>query len=157
MKLNLFRTLSLSIIRRFSLYTQQWYMSYSSVDSLRAESGWNYDIHHCWVYSEKLMMMDKGIVRNILEFHSKNKFEKLVYPVGFIVSILFQVLSKNSLSKHPCFVTTVRPSTTKGVLVQLCAHRANGMQWHSYDFQPRNATSQYLIPFFSSHCRTVTV
>jgi hypothetical protein len=40
MKLYMFRTVPLSIIRSFSLYTQQWYMSYRLVDSLRAESGW---------------------------------------------------------------------------------------------------------------------
>ena len=37
----MFRTVPLSIIRSFSLYTQQWYMSYRIVDSLRAGSGWN--------------------------------------------------------------------------------------------------------------------
>ena len=37
-KLCMFRTVSLSIIRRFSLYTQQRYMSYRFVDSLRAGS-----------------------------------------------------------------------------------------------------------------------
>ena len=40
-KLNMFRTVPLSIIGSFSLYTQQWYISYSSADSLRAGSGWN--------------------------------------------------------------------------------------------------------------------
>jgi len=54
MKLYMFRTVSLSIIRSFSLYTQQWYMSYRYADSLRAGSGWNcvpymYDIYHCCV------------------------------------------------------------------------------------------------------------
>jgi hypothetical protein len=39
MKLCVFRTVPLSIIRSFSLYTQQWYMSYRFVDSLRAGSG----------------------------------------------------------------------------------------------------------------------
>ena len=39
--LYMFRTVPLSIIRSFSLYTQQWYMSYSFADSLRAGSGWN--------------------------------------------------------------------------------------------------------------------
>ena len=34
----MFRTVPLSIIRSFSLYTQQWYMSYRSADSLRAGS-----------------------------------------------------------------------------------------------------------------------
>ena len=35
------RTVPLSIIRSFSLYTQPWYMSHSFADSLRAGSGWN--------------------------------------------------------------------------------------------------------------------
>jgi len=74
----MFRTVPLSIIRSFSLYTQQWYMSYRFVDSLRAESRRSsvlillvscqqnlYDIYHCCVYSEKLLMMDRGTVRNM--------------------------------------------------------------------------------------------
>ena len=36
----MFRTVPLSIIKSFSLYTQQWYMSYRFADSLRAGSGW---------------------------------------------------------------------------------------------------------------------
>ena len=35
----MFRTVPLSIIRSFSLYTQQWYMSYRFADSLRAGLG----------------------------------------------------------------------------------------------------------------------
>jgi hypothetical protein len=38
-KLNMFRTAPVSIIRSFSLYTQQWFMLYRFADSLRAESG----------------------------------------------------------------------------------------------------------------------
>ena len=38
MKLYTFRTVPLSIIRSFSLYTQQWYMSYRFAGSLRAGS-----------------------------------------------------------------------------------------------------------------------
>jgi len=41
MKLYMFRTVPLSIIRNFSMYAQQWHMSYSFADSLRAGSGWN--------------------------------------------------------------------------------------------------------------------
>ena len=37
-KLYMFRRVSLSIIRSFSLLTQQWYMSYRFADSLRAAS-----------------------------------------------------------------------------------------------------------------------
>jgi hypothetical protein len=48
----------------YSLYTQQWYMSYRFVDSFRAGSGWKSILiliqsclqtcmtYHCWVYSE---------------------------------------------------------------------------------------------------------
>jgi len=35
----MFRAVPLSIIRNFSLYTQQWYMSYRFADNLRAGSG----------------------------------------------------------------------------------------------------------------------
>jgi hypothetical protein len=42
MKLYMFQTVPLSIIRSYSLYTQQWYKSYRFVDSCRAAgSGWN--------------------------------------------------------------------------------------------------------------------
>ena len=75
----MFQTVPLSIIRSFALYTQQWYMSYRFADSLRAGSGRNqfrpdpahklsanlYDIYHCCLYSEKLLMMDRGTVRNM--------------------------------------------------------------------------------------------
>ena len=68
-KLYMFWTVPLSIIRSFSLYTQQWHMSYRFADSLRAGSGHCpdpahklYDIHHCCVYSEKLPMMERGTV-----------------------------------------------------------------------------------------------
>jgi len=64
---------------------------------LQAGSGWNtfhpdpahklsanpYDIYHCCVYSEKLLMMVRGTVQNMWEFKSKNKFQKLVHLVGF--------------------------------------------------------------------------
>ena len=75
----MFRTVPLSNIRNFSLYSQQWYMSYRFADSLQAGSGWNYfrpdpacklsakvyDIYRCCVYSEKFLMMDIGTVRNL--------------------------------------------------------------------------------------------
>jgi len=38
-KLYMFRTVPLSIVTSFSLYTKQWYMSYRFADSLRAGSG----------------------------------------------------------------------------------------------------------------------
>ena len=73
MKLYMFRTVPLSIIRSFSLYTQQWYISYKFADSLwvganapaHKLSAILYNIHHCCVYSEKLLMMDRSTVRNM--------------------------------------------------------------------------------------------
>jgi hypothetical protein len=54
-------------------------MSQNFADSLRAGalflpdparklSAKLYDIYHCCVYSEKLLMMDRGTVRNMLSF-----------------------------------------------------------------------------------------
>jgi hypothetical protein len=61
MELYMFRTVPLFIIRSFSLYTRQWCMSYSA----RKLSANLYDTHHCCVYSEKLLMMDRGTVLNM--------------------------------------------------------------------------------------------
>jgi len=61
----MFRTVPLSIIGSFSLYTQQWYMSYKFPDSLRAGSG------RKWFGPEPVA------------FYSKNKFEQLVHLVAF--------------------------------------------------------------------------
>ena len=76
MKLYMFRTVSLSIIRRFSLHTAMKYviqffsqlagrirMEHS--DPARKLSANLYDIYHCCVHSEKLLMMDIGTVRKI--------------------------------------------------------------------------------------------
>ena len=62
----------------FSLYTQQWYVSYKlqlqlasrirtefRPDPARKLSANLYDIYHCCVYSEKQLMMDRGTVRTM--------------------------------------------------------------------------------------------
>ena len=46
-----------------------------------------YYIYSCCVYSEKLLMMDRGTSPKHVEFYSKNKFGKLVHLVGFIIRI----------------------------------------------------------------------
>jgi len=51
-----------------------------------------YVIQVCCVYSEKLLMMDRGTAPKHVEFHSKNKSEKLVHLVGFIIRKAFYVL-----------------------------------------------------------------
>jgi len=73
----MFQTVPLSIIRSSSLYSQQWYMSYTFADSLRAGSGRIlpdparklsanlYDINRCCAYSEKFLVMDRGTDQNM--------------------------------------------------------------------------------------------
>ena len=58
----MFRTVPMSIISSYSLYTQQWYMSYRFLDSLKAISN-PVCIALCTV--KKLLMMDIGTVRNM--------------------------------------------------------------------------------------------
>jgi len=60
----MFRAVPLSIISSFSLYTQQWYMSYR----FAPDDG------------------QRNCPKHVV-FYSKNKFEKLVYLVGFIIRI----------------------------------------------------------------------
>ena len=61
-KLYMFRTVPVSIIGSFSLYTQQWYMSYRFVDSLRASCQQTYmtytiavcTVKNSWWWTEEL-------------------------------------------------------------------------------------------------------
>jgi len=62
----MFRTVSMSIIRGFALYTQQWYMSYRFADSLRDSLRANcqqtckthtiavYTVKNSWWWTEEL-------------------------------------------------------------------------------------------------------
>ena len=83
------------------LYTQQWYMSYSITDSFRAGSEWNCSSilillascqQTCMTYTIAVCTVKKKTPddgkRNCpkhVEFPSKNKFEKLMHLVGFII------------------------------------------------------------------------
>ena len=49
-----------------------------------------YDIYHCSVYIEKTADDGQRNCPKHVEFYSKNKFEKLVHLVGFIISILLR-------------------------------------------------------------------
>jgi len=91
----MFRTVPLSIVRSFSLYTQQWYVSYRSADSLRSAGlgRWSQAVSkpvwHTPLLCVRWNTPDDG-QRNCpkhVEFYSKNKLEKLVHLVGFITRI----------------------------------------------------------------------
>ena len=87
----MFRTVPLSIIRSFSLYTQQWYMWACEQDqggspSWSCSRAVNKPVWHTPLLCVQWKTPDDG-QRNCpkrVEFYSKNKFEQLVRPVGFI-------------------------------------------------------------------------
>jgi len=82
----MFRTVPLSIIRSFSLYTQQWFTSYRFPDSSQTVRK---TVWHIPLLCVQWKTPDDG-QRNCpkhVEFYSKNKFEKLVRIVGFIIRI----------------------------------------------------------------------
>ena len=154
-KLYIFRTIPPSIIRSFSLYTQQWYviqvcwqlasrirtecfgeflcpssgvfhcthsngMSYKFADSLRAGSGRNVLILLA-LLCVQWKTPDDGR-RNCpkhVEFYSKNKFEKLVHLVGFIIRILSR-----------CTVTWTSNSCQMVTWVYLQWHKVNEYKCH---------------------------
>jgi hypothetical protein len=81
MKLYMFRRVPLSIIRSFSLYTQQWYMSYRFDDSLRAGSGWNAEMSaSSWFYYKKFITM-----------HDHINFKPNMYLVGLDMPVPVRV------------------------------------------------------------------
>jgi len=55
-------------------------------------SAYLYDVYCCCVYSENPLCGGQKNCPKHVEFYSKNKFEKLVLPVGFIVRIYLFVL-----------------------------------------------------------------
>ena len=70
----MFRTVLLSIIRSFFYCTHSDGICHTGLltaceqfrpDSARKLSANLYDIYHCCVYSGKLLMMDRGTVRNM--------------------------------------------------------------------------------------------
>jgi hypothetical protein len=79
----------------FSLYIQQWYMSYRFVGSLQIGSGWNWScsqaaskpVWHIPLLCVQWKTPDdrqRKCLKHV-EFHFKKKFEKLVHLVSFII------------------------------------------------------------------------
>jgi len=89
MKLYMFRTVPVSIIRSFSVYTQQWYMSYRFADwvpSWYCSQAVSKTVWHIPLLCVQWKTPDDG-QRNCpkhIDFHSKNNFEKSMNLVGFI-------------------------------------------------------------------------
>ena len=100
MKLYMFWTVPLSIIRSFSLYTQQWYMSYrlchttceqdqdgNAVPSWSCSQAVSKPVWHTPLLCVQWKTPDDGQSNcpKHVEFSYKNKLEKLVHLVGFII------------------------------------------------------------------------
>jgi len=129
----MFRTVHLSIISRFSLYTQPWYISYRFADS---KAVW-----HKPLLCVQWKTPDDG-QRNCpkhVNFYFKNKFEKLVYLVGFIVRIYhdaqshdrkirINLLIHSLLSyyrQHSALVSVSGPHSSVGHKVDSTVHAAS--------------------------------
>ena len=131
-KLYMFRTVPPSIIS-FSLYTQQWHMSYRFADSLRAGSGqdgvlsWSCSlavskpVWHLPLLCVQWKTPDDGRKNcpKHVEFYSKNKFEKLVHLVGFIIRIYHDARSP----EHQTFSSVKCNITARWLHETVCVHK----------------------------------
>jgi len=92
----MFRTVPLSIIRSFFHYTHSNGICHTGLltaceqDQVRTSSvlillASCQHIYHCCVYSEKTPDDGQRNCPKHVQFHAKNKFEKLVHLVGFII------------------------------------------------------------------------
>ena len=131
----MFWTVPLPFVRSFSLYTQQWYMSYRFADSLWAGSGWNAvpswskPVWHIPLLCVQWKTPDEG-QRNCpkhVEFHFKNKFEKSVHLVGVIIrnwsrrTVTWMSNCAVRLTMHGKYIGSVGPHKfTQNVTLQNC-------------------------------------
>jgi hypothetical protein len=90
----MFQTVPLSIIRSFSLYTQQWYMSFRFADSLQAGSGCSFLIlltsclQTCMTYTIVVCTVKNSWwcteeLSETCRVSFQNKFEKLLHLCVF--------------------------------------------------------------------------
>jgi hypothetical protein len=87
MKLYIFRTVPLSIIRSHSLYTQRWYMSYRFVDSFRAAagSGWNCTAVTSWPVWHIPLLSVQWVTPDDGQRNCPKHVEFQLVLVGFII------------------------------------------------------------------------
>jgi len=105
MKLYMFRTVPLSIIRSFSLYTQQWYMSYRFADSLRAGSGWNWLWLCLWLWGGLVCNGINVYVAHVFFFPFLNKQLYVCFSFSpFISDTVSEVSGSEYTNKQPQIV-----------------------------------------------------
>jgi hypothetical protein len=81
----------------FSLCTSQWYMSYIFVDSSQAVSKYVWYIPLRCVQWKTPDDGQRNCLKHV-EFHSRNKVEKLVHLVGFVIRNLLAVYEIRGLT-----------------------------------------------------------
>jgi hypothetical protein len=89
----------------YSLYTQQWYMSYSFVESFRAVPTWFCSktfykpVSHIPLVSVQQInsWWWAGELSETCRFSCRNKFVKLVHPVGFIIKKFVRMHGQNHI------------------------------------------------------------
>jgi len=103
-KLYMYRTIPLSIIRSFSLYTQQMvYVIQGCWHLPRKLSANLYNIYHLLCVQWETPDDGQRKCPKYVQFYSKNKFEKSVHLVGFIISIFHNAQSPERQISLKCF------------------------------------------------------
>jgi len=79
-----------------------------------------YDTYHCCVYSENLLMMERRNCSKHVEFYSKNKLEKLMHLVGFIIRIHITFFAYfNPLTPNDDYSGRTAPLTSKRCILYI--------------------------------------
>jgi len=100
----MFRTVPLSIIRSFSLYTQQWYMSYRFADSLRAGLGRKFRPDP----ARKRFQQHRDASCHQVLFSLQNKAPKKIHAI-LTETLDFSFLVGLRTYQHPCNFTVDDP------------------------------------------------
>ena len=141
MKLYVFQTVHPSIIRSFSLYTQQWYMSADLY------------VLHCvqWKTPDDRQM---NCLKHV-EFHSKNKFEKLVHLVGFVIRKYIHTYTRTHLNTHTYTRTCVHIQGVTGGTDQNSGKCSLG---HTIPIKPKTPISkvEWLRRYWREKFETLT-
>jgi len=138
MKIYMFRTVPLSIIRSISLYTQQWYMSYS----LWAGSGRSFLIllascrQTCMIYTIAVCTVKNSWwwtveLSETCRVSFQNKFEKLVHLAGFIIRICPTKYRRPSQIQAPHHVQRTGRLSSWHLPYWYCTWNVSSLSWCS--------------------------
>ena len=148
-KLYMIRTVSLSIIRSFSLYTQQWYVSYRFAVCT---------VENSWWWTDELSESCRDIFQ-------KKKIEKLVNLVGFIIGtehVVKYICVKPICPTQTCFSRAEHLHPKQLMSVKVTEERRSDivrsaypfcMRWKSLYF-PHIPWGEVPLPIILTYTRT---